>query len=99
VARRTAHDEKLPPEIFGRWTLTNSTAIFNEPFSIAFDGSRGPETVSGRLAWRGIMCGAKDEPIQAQWDGPEFRFEAVLKPDTNTQRSYGTCAPDPSAGR
>jgi hypothetical protein len=66
VARRAAHDEKLPPEISWRWTLTNSMAIFNEPLSIAFDGSRGPETVSGRLAWRGIMCGAKDEPIQAQ---------------------------------
>jgi hypothetical protein len=87
--------QELPPKLSGRWTLTNNTAIFNEPFSIAFEGSRGPGTVSGRLTWRGIMCGAKDEPIQAQWDGTELRFEAVLKPDTNTQRSYGKCAPDP----
>jgi hypothetical protein len=86
---------ELPVKLSGRWTATNPSGIVIDSFSITFEGSRAPGTVPGRLTWRGFNCGAKDEPIRAQWDGTELKFEAVLKADTNTQRSYGTCGTEP----
>ena len=86
---------ELPAKLSGRWTATTPTGIFVDVFSVTFEGNRAAGTVPGRLTWRGVNCGAKDEPIQAQWDGTELKFEAVLKADTNTQRSYGKCGTEP----
>lgn len=83
--------DSLPAALSGRWTATGPTGVFVDSFSIVFEGTRAPGTVPGRLNWRGVSCGAKDEPIQASWDGVELRFEAVLKSDTNTQRAGGRC--------
>lgn len=83
--------DPLPASLSGRWTATGPSGVFVDSFSIVFDGTRATGTVPGRLNWRGVSCGAKDEPIQASWDGVELRFEAVLKSDTNTQRAGGRC--------
>lgn len=86
---------ELPAKLSGRWSGMTPTGSFVDVFSVTFEGNRAPGTVPGRLTWRGFNCGAKDEPIQAQWDGTELKFEAVLKADTNTQRSYGKCGTEP----
>lgn len=86
---------QLPPTLSGRWTAQGATTPVIDRFSIAFDGERSPGSVPGKLTWRGFNCGAKDEPIQAQWDGTELKFEAMLRPDTNTQRMGGKCPGEP----
>lgn len=84
-------DARLPASLSGRWTLMGPSGVLIDTFSMIFDGSGTPGTVPGRLTWRGVNCGAKDEPIQASWDGTELKFEAVLKANTNTQRMNGNC--------
>jgi hypothetical protein len=89
---------ELPAKLAGRWTVispTKPTDIYTDHFSLTFEDPRTPGTVQGRLNWRGVNCGAKNEPIQALWDGTELKFEAILKADTNTQRSYGKCVAEP----
>ena len=86
---------ELPGKLSGRWTASNPTGIFIDFFTLTFEGNRAPGNVPGRLTWRGVNCGAKDEPIQAQWDGTVLKFEAVLKADTNTQRLNGKCGTEP----
>jgi hypothetical protein len=88
-------DAALPATLSGRWTAITPSGAFIDSFSIVFEGNRAPGTVPGRLTWRGVNCGAKDEPIQAQWDGNVLKFEAVLKADTNTQRMNGKCGAEP----
>jgi hypothetical protein len=85
----------LPAKLSGRWTAFAGTDVVIDSFSLTFEGNRAPGTVPGRLTWRGVNCGAKDEPIQAQWDGTVLKFEAVLKADTNTQRLNGRCGTEP----
>jgi hypothetical protein len=92
VAQTTA---PLPASLSGRWVVVGQAGTFTDAFSLAFEGSGAPGTVPGRLTWRGVNCGAKDEPIQAAWDGNELKFEAVLKANTNTQRMNGNCPTEP----
>jgi hypothetical protein len=87
---------QLPERLSGRWTFSGPAGIFIDYFTVVFEGSRAPGTVPGRLTWRGVNCGSKDEPIQASWDGTELKFEAVLKPEVNTQRLNGKCASEPT---
>jgi hypothetical protein len=85
----------LPGSLSGRWTYIGRTGTLIDSFSIVFEknGAAGP--IPGKLTWRGYNCGAKDEPIEANWDGSELRFEAVLKADINTQRMNGSHALGP----
>ena len=89
-------DTRLPASLSGRWTFMGPSGVLIDSVSIVFEGSGTPGTVPGRLTWRGINCGAKDEPIQASWDGTELKFEAVLKANTNTQRMNGNCPAEPT---
>jgi hypothetical protein len=89
-------EASLPASLSGRWTFMGPSGALIDTFSITFERNRAPGTVTGRLTWRGRNCGAKDEPIQATWDGTELKFEAVLKPNTNTQRMNGACPPEPT---
>jgi hypothetical protein len=86
----------LPGSLSGRWTFMGPSGVLIDSFSIAFEGTRAPGIVPARLTWRGLSCGARDEPIQATWDGSELKFEAVLKANTNTQRMNGDCPSDPT---
>jgi hypothetical protein len=67
-----------------------------DSFSIVFEKKEAAGPIPGKLTWRGYNCGAKDEPIEANWDGSELRFEAVLKADINTQRMNGNCPTEPT---
>lgn len=89
-------DTRLPASLSGRWTFMGPSGVVIDSVSIVFEGSGTPGTVPGRLTWRGVNCGAKDEPIQASWDGTELKFEAVLKANTNTQRMNGNCPAEPT---
>lgn len=83
----------LPPSLSGRWTFLPAggrTAI--DAWSVRFDGGGAPGPVTGTLNWRGVNCGAQDEPLKGTWDGTELRFESVLRANTNTQNPNGNCA-------
>ncbi len=55
----------LPAKLSGRWVWLAPNGTTIDAFSLEFDGSREPGTVAGRLTWRGLNCGAQDEPIKA----------------------------------
>ena len=86
----------LPGSLSGRWTFMGPAGVLIDTFSIVFEGNRAPGAIPARLTWRGRNCGARDEPIQATWDGTELKFETVLKANTNTQRMNGDCPPEPT---
>lgn len=86
----------LPAKLSGRWVLNAPSGTVIDSFSIEFEGNRAPGTVAGRLTWRGVNCGTKDEPIKAAWDGTTLAFEAVLRANVNTQRMNGRCLSDPT---
>lgn len=88
--------DQLPAKLSGKWVAMSPRGAVVDFFSLEFDGNRGPGGVSGRLTWRGVNCGAKDEPIKATWDGSELVFEATVRPNVNAQRSNGQCHPGPT---
>jgi hypothetical protein len=89
--------EPLPAKLDGRWTVVppGGRTIINS-WAIRFEPPGTTGTVRGRLDWRGLNCGALDLPVEAQWDGTELRFEAVLRANTNTQNLNGTCQDVPT---
>lgn len=87
----------LPPSLSGRWTVSLPSGVFIDAFSIAFEGGRAPGKVNGMLTFRGLNCGAKDEPIAAGWDGKVLKFEAVMRANVNAQRAHGRCPAEPYA--
>jgi hypothetical protein len=93
-------DTSLPLSLKGEWTALgqgeNHGRSYVDHFSLAFEGNGAPGSVAGRLTLHGVNCGAKDEPIQASWDGSELKFEAVLRANTNTQSMNGNCPAVPT---
>lgn len=85
----------LPSRLSGSWTLTTPRGTVIDVFEIEFDGDRAAPAISGRLTWRGFNCGASREPVGATWNGSELRFQAVMRPNVNTQRMNGTCTDEP----
>jgi hypothetical protein len=88
--------EPLPGKLSGRWTFMGPAGVFVNAFDVAFDGGGAPGPVSGKLTWKGVNCGALDEPIRGSWDGTELSFEAVLRPNANTLRVNGQCGSAPT---
>ncbi len=88
--------DALPPSLSGRWTFVGPRGALIDSFSIVFDSDRLPGKVTGKLTWRGFICGAKDEPIAATWDGAALKFEATTRPNVNAQRVNGQCSVDPT---
>lgn len=92
VSPAQAQPAPLPGALSGRWTAVPAggrTVI--ESFSVRFDGTGAPGPVTGKLTWRGVNCGAQDEPLKGTWDGVELRFESHLRANANTQIVNGTC--------
>lgn len=82
----------LPPSLSGRWTYSAPNGrTFVDYWSVRFDSSGAPGAVNGMVTWRGLSCGAKDEPVTGTWNGTELRFEVVLRPNVNTQNPNGNC--------
>jgi len=88
--------EPLPGTLSGRWTWMSPSGAIIDSFSLVLEGDRGAATIPGRLTWRGVNCGAKDEPVQVAWNGSELRFESFMKPNVNTQRMNGQCPSTPA---
>jgi hypothetical protein len=80
----------LPAKLSGRWTFVGPRTYINA-VSIEFDGDGRPGPIAGRLTWRGVSCGAQDEPLTGTWDGIELRFTAMLRANVNVQSMNGQC--------
>lgn len=83
--------ERLPSALSGRWTSMGGSQTFIDSLSMAFDGNGEPGPIKGRLTFRGVNCGALDEPLSGTWDGTVLRFQTMHKPGINTQRLGGSC--------
>lgn len=84
--------EPLPAKLSGRWTFMGPAGVFNDVVSLAFDAGAPPGRVAGRATWRGLTCGAQDEPFTGTWDGTELRIDTTHRPNVNAQRMNGSCA-------
>ena len=83
----------LPGALSGRWTaIPAGGRTLVDAWSVRFDGTGAPGPVTGKLTWRGVNCGAQDEPLKGTWDGVELRFESHIRANTNTQNMNGNCA-------
>ena len=92
AASAQAPANALPGALSGRWTfLPAGGRTFVDMWSARFDGTGAPGPVTGKLTWRGVNCGAQDEPLTGTWDGTELRFESVLRANANTQNLNGNC--------
>lgn len=83
--------ERLPGKLSGRWTFTGPSQTFINPVTLEFDGDGKPGPITGRLTWRGVTCGAQDEPLTGTWDGSELHFTSTLRANVNAQRMNGQC--------
>ena len=83
--------DPAPAKLSGRWTWVGPRGAVIDTFHIDFDGDRRASTISARLTWNGLNCGADKEPIEVTWNGTEMRFQAVTKPNVNTQRMNSKC--------
>ena len=81
----------LPSKLSGRWTAVGATQTFINPMSLEFDGDGKPGPVKGRATFRGVACGAQDEPPTGTWDGKELRVETLHRPNVNVVRLNGQC--------
>jgi len=87
-----AQSAPLPGALSGRWTvMPPGGRTLVDSFSVRFDNAGAPGPVTGKLTWRGVNCGAQDEPLKGTWDGAELRFESHLRANANTQNVNGNC--------
>jgi hypothetical protein len=92
VASAQTTSSVLPSTLSGRWTFVpaSGTALIDF-WTVRFDGNGAPGSVTGTLTWRGVNCGAKDEPLKGMWDGVELRFQSVLRANANTRNANSNC--------
>lgn len=83
--------DPLPGILSGSWTAMTPRGAVIDKLSLTFDGNGQIGPATGRVTFRGINCGAQDEPMQGTWDGTELRFQATLRPNVNAQRMGGQC--------
>ena len=85
-------DDRLPRRLVGKWTsLSPNGRTFIDTVDIALDGDGSQGPVKGRVSWRGVNCGASNEPVEGAWDGSTLRLQGMLRPDVNVQRNGGQC--------
>ncbi len=61
--------DQLPGELSGKWTASTPRGTFIDAVSFTFDGNGQPGPVTGKVTFRGVNCGALDEPLKGSWDG------------------------------
>lgn len=81
----------LPHKLSGRWTVVGPNQTFVNPVALEFDGDGKPGPITGRATWRGVTCGAQDEPLTGTWDGKELRVVTTHRANTNASRMNGQC--------
>jgi hypothetical protein len=83
--------DPLPPKLSGRYNFVGPQGVYNDAVTLTFDAPAVAGKVSGRVSWRGVNCGALDEPFVGTWDGTELRIETTHRANVNTQRPNGQC--------
>jgi len=91
VTATAQSSDQLPGKLSGRWTVTSPRGTFIDTVSFTFESNGTPGPVTGKLTFRGVSCGAQDEPLKGTWDGSELRFESTHRPNVNAQRMDGQC--------
>jgi len=84
--------DPLPGKLAGHWSYMGPDGVFIDTVSIAIDGNGQPGPVTGRVTFRGVNCGAQDEPFTGTWDGSELLVETVHRANVNTRRMGGQCS-------
>ncbi len=72
-------------------SLSQGGRTLSDGFELRFAAPPADGPVSGRMDWRGIRCGALDEPFRGTWDGAELVIETRLRPGVNAQQQGGDC--------
>lgn len=72
----------------GHWS---DNRTFVNVVSFDFEGSGKPGALSGKVTWRGVGCGAQNEPLTGTWDGRELRINMVLRANVNADRMNADC--------
>ena len=84
--------DPLPTTLSGRWTVIAAGGrTYIDSVSLKLEGDGKPGPVKGLMTWRGVTCGAADEPLEGTWDGQVLRFTSTLRPEVNAQRNGGQC--------
>ena len=83
--------DTLPPRLAGHWTVVGPQQTYINPISLTFEGDGRPGPIKVRVTWRGVTCGADDEPSSGTWDGTELRIDTIHRPNVNVQRMNGQC--------
>jgi len=84
--------QPLPSKLSGEWVVVvPGGPVFRDTLSVAFDPRDGYGPITGRLTTRGVACGSQDEPLTGTWDGKELRFESMVRPGVNSQRTPKDC--------
>ena len=83
--------DALPKRLSGRWMFQGPSQTFINPVELTFDGDGKPGALTGRVTYRGIGCGAENEPLTGTWDGRELRITATHRANVNTMRMNGQC--------
>jgi hypothetical protein len=83
-------DDALPGHLSGHWTLVGNRTSVNA-VSFDFEGSGKPGALGGKVTWRGVGCGAQNEPLTGTWDGRELRINMVLRANVNADRMKADC--------
>jgi hypothetical protein len=87
-----AQSDALPASLSGRWTyLAPGGRAMIDTWTLRVDSGGAPGSFKGTLNWRGVNCGAKDEPVSGTWTGSELRFEGQLRANANTLNANGNC--------
>ena len=89
VAAQT--NDLLPHKLSGRWMARGPNQTFINPVELTFDGDGKPGPVTGRVSWRGVTCGAENEPLAGTWDGRELRMTTTHRANVNVVRLNGQC--------
>ena len=78
---------RLPAKLSGRWTFVVGGKVFVDTLSLYFRSEQSRGSVSGRVTWCGINCGARDEPLKVLM-APNLRI--AYRDDGTTQCQYTT---------
>jgi hypothetical protein len=84
-------NDVLPHKLSGRWTFQSPNQTFINPVEMTFEGDGKPGPVTGRVTYRGLGCGAENEPLTGTWDGRELRIIAMHRANVNAVRINGQC--------
>jgi hypothetical protein len=83
--------DALPHKLSGRWIFQGPSQTFINPVEMTFEGDGKPGPVTGRVTYRGIGCGAQNEPLTGTWDGRELRITTTHRANVNAMRLNAQC--------